>query len=357
MDACVLCLVEFSAQIGKAFGYLATDVSVVLADTAREYDDIHAVHGSSVCTDIFLHAVDKHLSCEVSTVVALFDGSVNVARVARYAAHAHQTRFLIDKVVELCGRQVFLIHNISSCTEVEVAGTRTHHQSLYGGQSHRGIHRFSVEYSSARAAVADVCRHNLLALCFYAEVFAHASRHIAMACSVEAVAADSVFLVELVRQGIHVGVFRHGLVECGVEYCYLRYAGQRLLDGLNTFQVSRVVQRCQFGALHNHLLYLRCDKYRFVELLSAVHHAVSDSVYLLQVFDAAEFLIHQCVQNQLNTNGMFGHSLFDFHFLSVGQLHLQERVGQSDFLHAALCHYGLVVHVEQLVLDTAATAV
>ena len=178
-----------------------------------------------------------------------------------------------------------------------------------------------------------------------------------MARPVEAVATNSILLVQLIRQRIHVRIVGHRLMESRIEHSHLRHARQRLLYRINTFQVSGVMQRSQLGALHNHLLHLRRDNHRLVELLAAVHHAVPHCLYLFQVFDAANLLVHQRVQNQLNTHRVLRHLFLDNHLLAVGQLHLQERIGQTDFLHAALCQHAMVSHLKQFILYTATSAV
>ena len=146
-------------------------------------------------------------------------------------------------------------------------------------------------------------------------------------------------------------------MECRVKHCYLRYLGQYLLYSVYTFQVGRVVQRSQVHALNDLCLHFGGDEHRLVELLAAVHYAVTDSLDLLEVFDTTDLLVHQGLEDEFDTYGMLGHRLLDFHFLAVRQFNQQERVRQTDLLDAALGHNGLALHVEELVLDTATSAV
>ena len=62
-----------------------------------------------------------------------------------------------------------------------------------------------------------------------------------MAGSMEAVATHAVLLVELIGEGIHVGVVGHGLMEGGVEDAHLRQVGQQCLDGIDALDISGVV--------------------------------------------------------------------------------------------------------------------
>ena len=178
-----------------------------------------------------------------------------------------------------------------------------------------------------------------------------------MARAVETVAADSVFLVELIRKRVHVCVIRHRLVEGGVENSHLRHTRQDLLYRVNTLQVGGVVQRSQVDTLDDLFLYFRSDQHRLVEFLAAMHYAVTYGVDFFQVFDATDLRINQLLQNQLDTYGMFRHRLLEFHLLAVRQFHLEERVRQSDFLDSALCHHFLALHLKELVFDTTASAV
>ena len=66
-----------------------------------------------------------------------------------------------------------------------------------------------------------------------------------MARSMEAVAANMVLLVELVRHCIEVSVVRHGAVERIVEYYYLWCVRHQSVNSTQTTQVSCVMNRCK----------------------------------------------------------------------------------------------------------------
>ena len=88
-----------------------------------------------------------------------------------------------------------------------------------------------------------------------------------------------------------------------------------------------------------------------------MHYAVTYGVDLLEVADDADLRIYQLLEDQLDTYGMLGHRLLEFHFLAVRQLDQQERVGQTDLLDTTLGHHGLALHIEELIFNTATTAV
>ena len=70
-----------------------------------------------------------------------------------------------------------------------------------------------------------------------------ALRHIAVRGAVKSIAADIVFLVEGVGQGVMIGEVRYGLVERGIEYGDLRYVGQQFLTALDAHVMVRVMER------------------------------------------------------------------------------------------------------------------
>ena len=61
----------------------------------------------------------------------------------------------------------------------------------------------------------------------------------------ETIAANAVLLVKLVGNGIHKGLWRHGLVEGSVKHAHLRQSRHQLLHGIHTLQVGRVMKRSQ----------------------------------------------------------------------------------------------------------------
>ena len=90
--------------------------------------------------------------------------------------------------------------------------------------------------------------------------------------------------------------------------------------------------------------------------LSAVQNAVSDCRDLLGILDYTVLRIYQCLHNQLDCFGMCRHSLLDYHFLAVC-LMCQLGTLDSDSLAETLCHYRLILHIDQLIFQRGASAV
>ena len=78
--------------------------------------------------------------------------------------------------------------------------------------------------------------------------------YVLVAGAVEAVAADLVLLVVLIRDSVHVVRLGHRLMECGIEYSdHRNVRTHNLAAGLNTDQVGRVVERRQRYAVLDRL--------------------------------------------------------------------------------------------------------
>ena len=57
------------------------------------------------------------------------------------------------------------------------------------------------------------------------EHFAGLAQEIQIACSMKAILADCVILIQIIRQSVHVGMCRHTLVESCVKDCDLQPSG------------------------------------------------------------------------------------------------------------------------------------
>ena len=75
----------------------------------------------------------------------------------------------------------------------------------------------------------------------------------AVACSVETVSSDLVFLIILMRQTVKICLLRHCLMKSGIEYANHRHVRHQFLAGIDTDQVCRVVKRCKIVALFDSL--------------------------------------------------------------------------------------------------------
>jgi len=103
---------------------------------------------------------------------------------------------------------------------------------------------------------------------------------------VEAVAADTVPAVQVIRQGVQIGVLRNGGVKRRVKHRNLRHAdAEELARGLNALDVVGIVERRQIDAVLDAFKHRVVHQLRFRKQLAAVDHAMAYSVYIAQAAD------------------------------------------------------------------------
>ena len=229
-----------------------------------------------------------------------------------------------------------LLHEESESAWIDVAAARTHHESLNRGESHRCIHTLSAIYGSDAAAITHVAGDDFLLLGVNAEELAHASRHIAVACAVESVATHAVFAIIFVGKCIHICLCRHCLVESSVEHCHLWHTGQHSRDGIDSCHIHGIVERSNAVALLDHCNHLVGDEHTLVELLSAMHHAVTHGINFAEALDATKLGTGENVENRLDCAVVVADVQLNDFLAAVGELKLDKSVGKTDFLHATL---------------------
>ena len=197
---------------------------------------------------------------------------------------------------------------------------------------------------------------DLLAL---AQQLGGAAGNEAMAGAVEAVAADSVLLIILHGDAVHIGHGGHGLMESGVEYGYLGRAGHNGFAGIDAHEICGVVEGAQGDAVFDGLFAGFIDDAGSGELVAAVENAVAYRADFGYVCDYAVILVNQSFENQLDGCGVVGESGFNNVFLlSVLTVLVGELThGKTDALGKTLGDYGVVGHVEQLIFKGRRTGV
>ena len=143
--------------------------------------------------------------------------------------------------------------------------------------------------------------------------------------SVEAVTTYTVFFIQFVWDGIHICIVRHCLMECCIEYTYLRYIGQNSRNSIDTFQVSRVMEWSKVVASGKCIQYFFIQFHWFAETFPTVYHAVTYCIDFFQRLDCAIFRANQCVQDKFDTCSMFRDIFFQNLLFAIRQSQLQER--------------------------------
>lgn len=206
--------------------------------------------------------------------------------------------------------QAFLVHNEGKSTGVYVTATSTHQQTFNRGQPHRSINTFAVVYGSDGTTVAYMGRNDLLFFIRNTQDFASATGNIAVACSVETVAAHTVFRVHFIRQTVHISLSRHCLMESRVEHSHLGNTRNQRFHSIDTLQVSRVMQRSQIGTFDYLVDHILVDLHAGSELFTTMYHAVADSVDFVIFLDATVCLVGQNAQDKFDTFLVAGNVFF-----------------------------------------------
>ena len=150
------------------------------------------------------------------------------------------------------------------------------YQTFQRSQAHAGIFTFAVGNCCDRCAVTQVGNDHAQVFFVFTEETGGFIRNVAVAGTVRAVATQAVFFIQFMWNSVGVGMFRHGLVEGGVEYDNVRQTFENALCGTQTQEVRRVVQRSErntfFDAGDNFVV----NEDGFAVQLAAADDAVTD---------------------------------------------------------------------------------
>ncbi|EFC87067.1 hypothetical protein NEIMUCOT_06525 [Neisseria mucosa ATCC 25996] len=168
-------------------------------------------------------------------------------------------------------------------------------------------------------------------------------RNVAVAGTVRAVATQAVFFIQFMRDRVCVGMFRHGLVEGGVEYDNVGQTFENALCGTQTQEVRRVVQRSERNTFFDAGDDFVVNEDGFAVQLAAADDAVADGA------DAAvEAVGFEFFHQGFNCAGVVGLGRqVDFVFfavyferdVSVWQVEFFGKAAEQDFA-AFVIQYG-----------------
>ena len=175
-------------------------------------------------------------------------------------------------------------------------------------------------------------------------------RHEIMAGSMEAVAADLVFLIVFIGKAVQIGLFRHGLMERRIEHHRHGHAGHDRLAGADADQVGRIVQRRKVAAGLDPLNHLFVHQDGAGEALSAVHHTVSHRVDLGKGADHAHLRIRELFDHQLHSRRVIRHIRHFLHLFPARRLMGDVASVDADPLAQSLRQNRLRIAVDELIL-------
>ena len=158
---------------------------------------------------------------------------LDVTLVAGNTGDAQQAGLLVQDLVQLVAGDVQGVLQVVDHRGVQVAAAGAHHQAGQRGHTHGGIHDLALVHSSNGRTVAQVAGDQLQALNGLLQVLGSLVCNILVAGAVEAVAADTVLLIVLVGDGVHISLRGHGAVESGIEHSNHGDVAEHLACSLN----------------------------------------------------------------------------------------------------------------------------
>ena len=188
-----------------------------------------------------------------------------------------------------------------------------------------------------------------------AQVLGGLSADVAVGGTVEAVLADTVLLIPLVGQGVHVSLGLQGGVEGGIEHADVGLVSQDGAAGVHTLDSGRAVQGVD-GNDGLQILHLGLGEDLGGLELAAVCEAVADGTDLVHALDDAPFGVGEELEDQLDGLVVGGHGVA----LGVGRLTgtlVGDVARRADLLAETLRQHLVLVHVEKLILQRRATGI
>ena len=180
--------------------------------------------------------------------------------------------------------------------------------------------------------------------------------NILVAGAVEAVTADTVLLIVLVGDGVHISLRGHGAVESGVEDSDHRDVAEDLAGCLDAEDACGVVQRSQGAQLTDGVDDLVGDQAAGLELLTAVDDAVADGADLADIVDALALAGGHLLHDLSKCLGVGGEDGRGGGLVAVG-LVSDHAALHANALAQALAQHLLAVHIDQLILQGRRAAV
>ena len=263
------------AQQAQPRQHLLAHPGRVFANAAGEHQRVQARQRGGQAGDMLGQAVAEHLQRHPRARVAFFGGGLQGAAVVGQAGEAQQAALAVQQVNHLISRLIQRIADELHQAGVDVARAGAHHQAFQRGQAHGGVHAVAIQHGGGRGAIAQVGGDQCAVLQRAAQQLGGFGGDITVAGAMKPIAAQAVFGVQAVWNGVQIGMRRHALVKRGVEYRHMRQTGKASARHAHANQIGRVVQRRQTGAGVDFGFDGVVDAHRAFKALAAVHHAVA----------------------------------------------------------------------------------
>src|SRR3712207_5100057 len=98
--AMVAFLIHLDAEVFQIGARIPANAFLILTHAGGKDDDVNAIHGGGIGTNILLDTIVVHLQCQVSTLVALTVGILYLTHVRTQARNTGHTTLLIQRSEE-----------------------------------------------------------------------------------------------------------------------------------------------------------------------------------------------------------------------------------------------------------------
>ncbi len=173
-----------------------------------------------------------------------------------------------------------------------------------------------------------------------------------------AVASYLVLFIILPGNGENICLGGHGAVEGCIEYDDL---GSVLAEGVDrcsdTLNVCRIVERCESAKLCDILYNLLIYETAFAEDSTALNNTVTDCGNLCKIVDNLALALSESLLDKCECLSVVAAFLLYLKASAVGKLMCDKGSADSYTLAVALCKYGLIVHIDELILKRATACI
>lgn len=358
MGVC-LCI-DLNSEILKILADCCSVSALVLTDTCGEYDSINTAESCYITADILGDLIAEDLVGQLCALVAFLCCLCDVTVIGGNTGNTKHTGLLVEKIGHLLGSKAFLLSDEGYNRRIESTGTGTHHEAVQRSQTHAGINALTVLDSSDGRTVAKMAGDDLCAfriLCS-AEKLKAACGNISVACAVCAVAAYLIFFIIFPGNRENICLGGHGAVEGSIEYDDLGSVLTEGVDGSSdTLNVCRIVERCKRAQLCNVLYDLLIYKAAFAKDSAALNYTVTDCGNLCKIIDDLALALSESLLDKCECLSVVAAFLLYLKASAVGKLMSDKGSADSYTLAVALCKYGLIVHIDELILKRAAACI
>ena len=350
-------IVEFDAEVLHVVAYIGAYVVGVLADAAGEDNSVKSVHDSCVGADELLDLIAEHLACELRLVVAVLRRACDIAVIAGDTGNSEEAGLLVHVVAHLVGSKTQLICNEGYSGGVYAAAACSHDNAVQRSEAHGSVNGLAALDGGDGGAVAEVAGYDLEILDILAHSVSESLAYKSVRCAVEAVLSYVQLLVALVGKAVHERLLRHGGMERGIEYDYLRSRSRNYLLACSQGErVGVVMYRCELCEVVYLLDNFVCNEGGLAEDLSALYYSVAYGGDLTHAVDDLALAGGEYLNELLERLGVCRELAVSLDCPAVERGVLDMTV-DTDTVAVALCNNALVLHIDKLVLQRGAAGI